>query len=60
VSELSERVNFLESLLTEVSKIGDTLKTHSDQVANADDPDTLKQLGEKLAAMKPVIDNRNA
>ena len=60
VSELSERVNFLESLLTEVSKIGDTLKTHSNQVANTDDPDTLKQLGEKLAAMKPAVENRNS
>lgn len=59
VSELSERVNFLESLLTEVSKIGDTLKTHSHQVGNPEDPDTLQQLGEKLAAMKPVVENQN-
>lgn len=54
VSELSERVNFLESLLTEVSKIGDTLKTESLIASNSDNPETLKELGEKLSAMRPT------
>ena len=58
VSELSDRVNFLESLLTEVSKIGDTLKSQStaDKIEN---PETLKELGEKLSAMKPAT-NENS
>lgn len=55
VSELSDRVNFLEDLLTEVSKIGDTLKEQNASTDNSQDPETIKQLGEKLAAMKPVI-----
>ena len=53
VSELSDRVNFLESLLTEVSKIGDTLKSQS-TAEKVQNPDTLKELGEKLSAMKPT------
>ena len=61
VSELSERVHFLELLLMDVLKIGDTKKTHSKQVGKEeDDLDILKQLGEKFVAMKLVIDNRNA
>lgn len=56
VSELSQRVNFLETLLTEVSKIGDTLKTQS-VPENAQNPETIKQLGEKLSAMRPAIEN---
>lgn len=57
VSELSERVNFLESLLTEVSKIGDTLKTQSINSEKIENPETLKELGEKLSAMKPAMSN---
>lgn len=53
LSELSERVDFLESLLTEVSKIGDTLKTTGKD--RNDDPETLRELGEKLAAMKAKV-----
>lgn len=55
VSELSDRVNFLESLLTEVSKIGDTLKTQSMNSDKVENHETLKELGEKLSAMRPAI-----
>jgi len=40
--------------LTEVSKIGDTLKTESLIASNSDNPETLKELGEKLSAMRPT------
>ena len=57
VNELSERVNFLESLLTEVSKIGDSLKSYSMNSFEEENPVAIKELGEKLSAMKPMIDN---
>jgi len=57
VSQLSERVNFLETLLTQVSKIGDTLKNESKgDDSCCTDPETLKMIGEKLASIKPALD----
>ena len=48
VVQLSERVQYLESLLTEVSRIGGALKNTT---SNGGDPNVL-ELAEKLAAIK--------
>lgn len=48
ITQLSDRVRYLESLLTEVSKIGGALKTQT--VTNGGDPNVFK-LAEKLATI---------
>ena len=48
VVALSQRVEYLESLLKEVSKIGVALKENP-----RSNGDEVERLGEKLAAMKP-------
>jgi len=56
VVQLSERVQYLESLLTEVSKIGGALKTSTSN--SGGDPNVL-ELAEKLAAIKAEEEEGN-
>jgi len=54
VTELSERVNYLESLLAEVAQIGAELSSETKETKEAGEGTAVYKLANRLASVKPV------